>query len=40
MKELYTQPELEIIRFQMNDVITTSKLDENELPMVPANPNG
>lgn len=40
MRELYTSPELEIIRFQMNDVITTSPLDENELPFVPANPNG
>lgn len=37
MKELYKEPELEIIRFEAGDIITTSgdtKLDEDELPPV------
>lgn len=38
MKKLYEQPELEIIKFQMEDVMTTSDLlDDNELPPIPVN---
>lgn len=36
MKELYTEPELEVIQFEAMDIITTSggKLDEDELPPI------
>ena len=33
MKEKYTDPELEIISFATADIITTSGLDEDELPL-------
>ena len=37
-KKLYEQPELEIMTFEMEDVITTSgTLDDDELPLVPGN---
>lgn len=32
MKEKYTDPEMEIISFATADIITTSGLDEDELP--------
>lgn len=36
MKEAYTTPEMEIVEFECEDVITTSgiNLDENELPIM------
>ena len=35
MKEAYTAPEIEIVEFECEDVITTSiTLDDNELPIV------
>lgn len=36
MKEIYISPEMEVIEFEAEDVITTSiiSLDENELPIV------
>lgn len=38
MKEKYIKPEMEIIEFECEDIITTSDLDpdegENELPIV------
>lgn len=35
MKELYAEPELEVIRFEATDIITTSGgLDEDELPPI------
>ena len=37
MKEQYTAPEMEIVEFENEDVITTScnpELDENELPII------
>ncbi len=37
-KEKYEHTELEIIKFQTEDVISTSKLEEDELPFVPYNP--
>lgn len=37
MKETYTAPEMEIIEFESEDIITTSGLDENELPIFPMN---
>ena len=33
MKEKYTTPEMEIIEFEVEDIITTS--DPDELPMIP-----
>jgi len=36
MKELYREPELEIVYFETADIITTSN-DEDELPPVPVN---
>jgi hypothetical protein len=38
MKELYNQPEMEVTHFEAMDMITTSgsKLDDNELPAIPA----
>lgn len=36
MKKLYEQPELEIITFYMEDVLTDSVRDEDELPDFPA----
>lgn len=38
MKTMYEQPELEIIKFQVADVITESE-GEDELPQFPADPN-
>ena len=36
MKEAYTVPEIEIVEFECEDVITTSSIisDENELPII------
>ena len=36
MKETYTSPELEIVEFECEDVITTSGIipDDNELPVI------
>lgn len=37
MKELYAEPELEVIQFEAMDIITTSgggQLDEDELPPI------
>lgn len=36
MKEEYIKPEMEVIEFESEDVITTSgiELDENELPII------
>lgn len=36
MKETYIKPEMEIIEFESEDIITTSgiALDENELPII------
>lgn len=37
MKELYTEPELEVIHFEAMDIITTSgntQLDPDELPPI------
>lgn len=37
MQEKYLEAELEIVRFEAEDVIATSTtLDENELPLIPA----
>ncbi len=36
MKDKYEQTELEIIKFQPEDVIRTS-LEEDELPVIPVN---
>lgn len=36
MKELYKQPDLEVIHFEEVDIITTSgQLEEDELPGLP-----
>lgn len=36
MKEKYTTPKMEIIEFEVEDIITTSDLaDPDELPMIP-----
>ena len=37
MKETYVAPELEVVEFNCEDVITTSGVnpEENELPIVP-----
>jgi len=35
MKEVYTSPEMEIVYFDTEDIITTSG-DPNELPFIPA----
>lgn len=38
MQEKYLEAELEIVRFEAEDVIATSTtLDENELPPIPVN---
>lgn len=36
MKEAYTAPEIEIVEFECEDVITTSGIipDDNELPII------
>ncbi len=35
MKELFSKPELKVIRFEATDIITTSsELDEDELPPI------
>jgi len=36
MKEVYTSPEMEIVQFDTEDIITTSNFGENELPFQPA----
>ena len=36
MKEVYTTPEMEIIQFDTEDIITTSTPCINELPYIPA----
>lgn len=38
MKEKYIAPEMEVVEFETEDIITASGLDEDELPMVPARP--
>ena len=35
MKETYTTPEVEIVYFDTEDIITSSGLDKNELPFMP-----
>ena len=35
MKEKYAALELEVIRFETEDIITSSGLDDDELPIVP-----
>ena len=35
MKETYTTPEMEIVYFDTEDIITTSGRGENELPFIP-----
>ncbi len=35
MKEKYEKLELEVIRFETEDIITSSGLDDDELPIVP-----
>lgn len=37
MKKEFLEPEVELLRLNVTDVITTSNLDEDELPWVPAN---
>ena len=39
MKTLYVQPELEIVKFHMEDVMDMSNYntDEDETPMIPPN---
>ncbi len=32
MKQHYEQPELEVTRFKVEDIVTDSSLDNNELP--------
>lgn len=39
MKKTYQEPEVTIETFAIEDVITTSGLDEDELPMHPNNGN-
>lgn len=40
MKRLYEQPELEVLTFHVEDVITTSyDPEEDELPLMPASGN-
>ncbi len=39
MKKVYTEPEITIETFIMEDVITTSGLDRVETPRIPNNPN-
>ena len=34
MKELYTTPEIEIVNFECEDVITSSYIKEPELPQM------
>ena len=34
----YIEAELEIVEFEVEDIITTSSLDEDELPLVPVKP--
>lgn len=36
MKETYTTPEMEVVEFECEDVITTSGIfpDDNELPII------
>lgn len=34
MKEKYINPEMEVIKFKTADIITTSGLDDDELPKV------
>lgn len=36
MKEIYTTPEMEVVKFECEDIITTSEisLDENETPIM------
>ena len=38
MKKTYETLDMEIIRFRSMDVITTSDLEDDELPEVPAHP--
>lgn len=35
MKTMYEQPELEIVKFSVEDIITESVYDEDELPPMP-----
>lgn len=37
MPEKYEVPEMEVVQFDMEDVIVTSGLGEDELPIVPEN---
>ena len=34
MKKQYKTPEMDVVNFDCEDVITTSSLDENEMPKV------
>ena len=38
MKKIYTEPEITIETFAIEDVITASGLEEDETPMSPNNP--
>lgn len=35
MKERYETPEMEIVEFETEDIITTSGDDNNKLPVIP-----
>ena len=35
MKEIYVCPEMEVVEFEAEDIITTSGNDTNELPVIP-----
>jgi len=35
MKEIYETPEMEVIGFETEDIITTSNIEEGETPFVP-----
>lgn len=35
MKKTYVEPEVELIHLNVEDVITSSGLGENDLPMIP-----
>ena len=39
MKETYDVPQMEIVEFESEDVITASIWDEDTLPIIPAGPN-
>lgn len=39
MKERYETPEMEIVEFETEDIITASGIDNPELPFVPVSGN-